>query len=60
MCRTGGAEGARAPHLGQLMNDHGDEAGVNHCLHLLLVTCSDVGEEPHRLLQITNTHKVNG
>lgn len=38
-------------HLVEQVNDHGDEFGINDSLHLLLVACCDVGQEPHCLLQ---------
>lgn len=37
-------------YLGQLVDDHGDEPCIYHSLHLLLVPCGDVGQEPHGLL----------
>ena len=41
--------------LGQMSDDHGHEAGLDHRLDLLLVARSDVGQEPHCFL---NTRKV--
>lgn len=38
-------------NLIEQVNDHGNQLGVNDGLHLLLVTCCDVGQEPHCLLQ---------
>lgn len=38
-------------HLVEQVNDHRDELGVDDSLHLLLVACCDVGQEPHCLLQ---------
>lgn len=38
-------------HLVKQVNYHGDEVGVDDGLHLLLVACCDVGQEPHCLLQ---------
>lgn len=38
-------------NLVKQVDDHGDQFGINDCLHLLLVSCCDVGQEPHRLLQ---------
>jgi len=37
--------------LAQVTNDHGHQTGLNDRLHLLLVTCSDVRQEPNCLLQ---------
>ena len=37
---------------GQMGDDHGHKPVFNHCLHLLLVSCCYVGQEPHRLLQV--------
>lgn len=39
-----------ASYLGQLVYDHRDESCIYHSLHLLLVPCGDVGQEPHGLL----------
>lgn len=33
------------------MNDHGYETSIYYSLHLLLVTCCYIGQEPHCLLQ---------
>lgn len=38
-------------NLVKQVDDHGDQFGFNDRLHLLLVSCCDVGQEPHRLLQ---------
>lgn len=38
-------------HLVEQVNDHWDKLGVDDSLHLLLVACCDVGQEPHCLLQ---------
>lgn len=38
-------------NLGQLVDDHGDEASIDYSLDLLLVPCCDVGQEPHGFLQ---------
>lgn len=46
--------------LSQLVDDHGQQASVDDGLHLLLVACCDVGQEPHRLLvggRDTHTHR---
>ena len=37
--------------LGQMADDHGDEAGLYDSLDLLLVACCDVGQEPDGLLR---------
>lgn len=38
-------------YLGKLVNDHGYETSIYYSLHLLLVTCCYIGQEPHCLLQ---------
>ena len=38
-------------HPSEVMDDEGHELVVNHRLHLRLVACSDVGQEPHGFLQ---------
>ena len=45
-----GFQEANSP--GQMGDDHGHKPVFNHCLHLLLVSCCYVGQEPHRLLQV--------
>lgn len=40
-------------YLGKLVNDHGYESSIYYSLHLLLVTCCYIGQEPHCLLQGT-------
>jgi hypothetical protein len=38
----------------EVVDDEGDEPGVDHGLHLPLVARSDVGQEPHGLLKYTH------
>ena len=33
-----------------MVDDHGHQAILNHCLHLLLVACCNIGQEPNSLL----------
>ena len=43
--------GTMSTNLAEVVDDHGDEASLDDGLHLLLVARSDVGQEPHSLLQ---------